>query len=214
MADIQFNKIKVSVIGAGGLGREVDSWISGDRFTNLETAGFWDDNLEALKLYNFEKKIHGRLDSDKISGAVVLGIMDCQFKQKIFERLEKNQAIEILSYFHQSVIIGQRTSIGNGVILFPNVIVSCDVTIGKGSFLNLGTQIGHDVTIGNYVSIMPNVDLGGGVVIGDNVFIGTGATILPGVKIAPNTRIGAGSVVVKTIKKEGTYFGNPAKNIF
>lgn len=214
MEDIQFNKRSVSVIGAGGLGREVDSWISGDHLTDLETTGFWDDNLEALKQYNIEKKIHGKLDSEKITGAVILGIMDCGFKQKIFEKLEENPAIEILSYIHQSVIIGQRTTIANGVVLFPNVIVSCDVNIGKGTFLNLGTQIGHDVTIGNYVSIMPNVDLGGGVVIGDNVFIGTGATILPGVKVAPNTRIGAGSVVVKTIKKQGTYFGNPAKNIF
>lgn len=214
MEDIQFNKRKVSIIGAGGLAREVDSWISVDRLTNLETIGFWDDNLEALDKYKIDKKIYGRLDSEEISGTIIIGIMDCGFKQKIFEKLEGKPTIEISSYIHESVIIGKRTNLGKGVVIFPNVVVSCDVSIGKGCFINLGTQIGHDVTIGNYVSIMPNVDLGGGVVLGDNVFIGTGATILPGVKIASNTRIGAGSVVVKTIKKEGTYFGNPAKNIF
>lgn len=214
MEDIQFNKRTATIIGAGGLGREVDSWISRDHTTDLETIGFWDDNLEALQNYRLDKKVYGKLDANEISGTVLIGIMDCSFKQKIFEKLDEKSNVNISSYIHESVIIGLRTSIGKGVVLFPNVIVSCDVIIGKGSFLNLGTQIGHDVTIGDYVSIMPNVDLGGGVVVGNNVFIGTGATILPGVKIPSYTRIGAGSVVVKTIKKEGTYFGNPAKNIF
>lgn len=214
MEDTQYNKIPVAVIGAGGLAREIDSWITIDCSTRLEVTGFWDDNLDALQNHSIKKAIYGKLDFEEISGAILIGIMDCKFKQRIYEQLESNSKITISSYTHESVILGLRSDIGSGVVLFPNVVVSCDVKIGKGSFLNLGTQVGHDVTIGNYVSIMPNVDLGGGVIVGNNVFIGTGATILPGVKIAPNTRIGAGSVVVKSIKKEGTYFGNPAKNIF
>lgn len=214
MADIQYNKIQVSVIGAGGLGREIDSWIAKDSSTDFEVTGFWDDNLDALRKYTIEKEVYGVIDASVIYGTVILGIMNCSFKQKIFYQLNNNPLINICAYIHESVSIGLRTIVGEGVVLFPNVIVSCDVEIGKGSFLNLGTQVGHDVVIGNFASIMPNVDLGGGVVLGDNVFIGTGATILPGVKIASNTRIGAGSVVLKSIKKEGTYFGNPAKNIF
>lgn len=214
MEDIQYNNTRVTVIGAGGLAREIDSWISGDCTTDFDVTGFWDDNLIALDNYIIEKKVLGNLNDERLAGLVLIGVMDCTFKEAIYKKLESNNLVTISSYLHESVLVGLRTHIGKGVILFPNVIVSCDVKIGNGSFINLGTQIGHDVIIGDYVSIMPNVDLGGGVVIGNNVFIGTGATILPGVKIAPNSRIGAGSVVIKSIKKEGTYFGNPAKNIF
>jgi sugar O-acyltransferase (sialic acid O-acetyltransferase NeuD family) len=214
MEDIRYNKTIVTIIGAGGLAREVDSWITGDSTTCYDVKGFWDDNPNALDYYEIEKIVLGNLDNERIAGLVLIGIMDCKFKQIVFEKLELNSELTIASYIHESVMVGLRSQIGKGVILFPKVIVSCDVYIGKGSFVNLGTQIGHDVIIGDYVSIMPNVDLGGGVVIGNNVFIGTGATILPGVKIPSNSRIGAGSVVIKSIKKEGTYFGNPAKNIF
>lgn len=214
MEDIQFNKVNVGVVGAGGLGREIDSWICGDKDSNLSVICFWDDNLGALDNYSIDKKVLGNLDSTSISGDLLLGIMDCDFKQKIFERFVTNPNISIISYVHSSVAIGKRSRLGKGVVVFPNVIISCDVSVGDATFLNLGTQVGHDVRIGNYVSVMPNVDIGGGVVIGDNVFIGSGATILPGIKIVANTRIGAGSVVIKSIKKEGTYFGNPAKKIF
>lgn len=214
MADILSNKQKVTILGAGGLAREVDSWVSNDSKTSLEVVGFWDDNVKALDSYATQKKVLGNIDFSNIKGEVLIGIMDCNFKSQIINKLESVSNVSVLSYIHESVIIGDRTSLGDGVVLFPNVIVSCDVIIGKGTFLNLGTQIGHDVKIDENVSVMPSVNLGGGVEIGANVFIGTGSVILPGVKIPSNTRIGAGSVVVKSIKKAGTYFGNPAKKIF
>lgn len=214
MGDIQYNKVEATIIGAGGLAREIDSWIEKDNKTNFKITGFWDDNKSALDNYTISKKVLGDLNDSQISGSVLIGIMDSNFKGIIFERLKSLPSVSIATFFHESVIVGLRTTFGEGVILFPNVIVSCDVQIGKGCFINLGSQIGHDVKIGDFASIMPNVDLGGGVELGNNVFIGTGATILPGVKIASNTRIGAGSVVLKSIKKDGTYFGNPAKKIF
>jgi len=213
MEDTQFNKKDVSIIGAGGLARELLSWINNDKRAQMEVNGFWDDNLEALRPYDMTHRVLGNISAVR-SGNVLIGIMSPQVKAKILESFIGNASINVLSYYHSSVIVGERTHIGKGVVLFPNVIISCDVIIGDGTFINLGSQIGHDVKVGNNVSIMPNVDIGGGCVIGDNVFIGSGATILPGVKIEKNTRVGAGAVILKTIKKEGTYFGNPAKKIF
>src|SRR5690606_25390480 len=141
-----------------------------------EVVGFWDDNLAALNNYNIDLKVLGKI-SEFQSGNIHFGIMDTQIKKLLFEKFSENTKINICQYQHSSVILGDRVTLDQGVILFPNVIVSCDVTIGEGSFINLGSQIGHDAKIGNYVSIMPNVDLGGGSIIEDNVFIGTGSTI-------------------------------------
>lgn len=213
MADIQYNKFETNIIGAGGLAREIVSWMRLDPNNNFNILGFWDDNLEALNNYQMDLKVMGEISKFK-QGNLHFGIMNTNVKEKLFDQFSNNSSINICQYTHSSVIIGERSTLGKGVILFPNVIISCDTQIGDGSFINLGSQIGHDVSIGKYVSIMPNVDLGGGCVIEDNVFIGTGTIILPGIKVAKNTRIGAGSVVLKSIKKEGTYFGNPAKKIF
>lgn len=201
---------KVKIIGAGGLGREIASWIETSR-DDIEVVGFLDDADDRLEGFDQNLPWLGKLAAVNPKDLVLMGIMDCKFKELFFE---KNPDLTYVSYFHQSSVIGQRTSFGKGLMIMPNSCVSCDVKIGDLVFINLGTQIGHDVVIGDFCSIMANVDLGGGVVLGNNVFIGSGATILPGVNIPDHTRIGAGCVVLKSIKKAGTYFGNPAKLIY
>ncbi|MBW7676632.1 NeuD/PglB/VioB family sugar acetyltransferase [Chryseobacterium chendengshani] len=215
MEDIQFNKKGFYLLGAGGLSRELESWIVDSEFSQqYKLEGFIDDNLDALNGIKSDFEVLDSFSGSKWKGQnVLIGIASCETKSEIFDILVKGKC-EILSFNHKFSIIGNNTDIGIGFILCPFAAVSCNVTIGKGVMVNLGTQIGHDVTIGDFTSIMANVDIGGGAVIGNSVFIGSNATILPGVKIPDGTRIGAGSVVLRSIKKAGTYFGNPAKAIF
>lgn len=209
--------MKNLIIGAGGLAREILSWIgNSDKYENLIIDGFLDDNLQALKAYDLNLSLLGPISSCSNFSSThhfLMGVMDCSFKESFFLK-HKGVNLKFSSFFHQSCLVGDRSVFGEGTIVTPNATISCDVTIGNLVFINNGSQIGHDVKIGDYCSIMANVDLGGGVELGNNVFIGSGSTILPGVKIAPNTRIGAGAVVLKSIKTPGTYFGNPAKKVF
>lgn len=216
MEDTQFNKIETVIMGASGLARELESWISlSVDSQKYNVVGFLDDNLDALSKYNISIPILGPIDLRGFNKArhILIAIADCLIKQNIFNSAIQND-IKVSSFYHETSRVGARTKLGVGVMLFPYAIVSCDTVFGDGVFINNGSQIGHDVIIGDFCSIMANVDIGGGTVIGKNVFIGSNAVILPGVKIPDNTRIGAGSVVLKSIKQEGTYFGNPAKKIF
>lgn len=216
MEDTQFNKSEIIIICAGRLAREIVSWHNSSK-TNLETKiiGFLSDELNVLDNYDIDLKILGRIDFDVIkkNQSVIFAISDVEAKKSFLERAALSN-VQVASYIHESCYIGERTTFGKGLIMFPYAIVSCDIKIGDLVFINNGSQIGHDVIIGDYTSIMANVDIGGGAIIGNNVFIGSNAVILPGVKIPDNTRIGAGSVVLKSIKQVGTYFGNPAKKIF
>jgi sugar O-acyltransferase (sialic acid O-acetyltransferase NeuD family) len=214
MEDIQFNKKKTIIVGASGFGREIVSWInfSDKNKKKYDIVGFLDDDLSKSEyLPNFI----GKIELEKISKnhQLLIGISDCHFKEKIFESAKINQ-IQIETYIHDTSLIGARTILGIGAIIFPYTVISCDVNIGNLVFINNGSQIGHDTSIGDYSSIMANVDIGGGAFIGKNVFIGSNAVILPGVKVPDNCIIGAGSVVIRSIKKTGSYFGNPAKKIF
>jgi len=217
MEDTQYNKKEYVILGAGGLGRELESWTSQTLKFNDEykLQGFIDDNLNALDDLQNNYKVLGRFQEDVILKYhnILLGIADPIAKSVIHNKILADGA-EIISFIHESAIIGKNSELGPGHILCPFSLISCNVRIGKSVFLNLGSHIGHDAVIGDFSSIMANVDIGGGAIIGDNVFIGSNATILPGIKIAANSRIGAGSVVLRNIKKSGTYFGNPAKMIY
>lgn len=216
MEDIQYNK-KLVIVGAGGFGREIESWISNSNLNDkYDIVGYLDDNLNKLDDYKTDLKIINNISLQSLTevGNIVIAISDSNVKKKIFELQKENKSFNILSFFHSTTTLGKYSTIDIGCVATINTIISCNCLIGKGVFINSGSQIGHDVKIGDYCSLMANVDIGGGAIIGDNVFIGTGAVILPGVKICSNVRIGAGSVVLRNIKKEGTYFGNPVKKIF
>lgn len=213
MEDTQYNK-RIIIIGAGGMARELESWANIPK-SEISILGFLDDNLSALDAYDLNTSLLGKIDLSNINQdqSILFGIMNSDIKRDLFLKAKENQ-ISINHFLHSTVLVGDRTTFGIGLIAFPNAIISCDVTIGDLVFINCGTQIGHDVKIGSYTSIMANVDIGGDAEIGENVFIGSNAVILPGVKIPDNTRIGAGAVVMRKIKEPGTYFGNPAKKIF
>ncbi|MGK4567223.1 NeuD/PglB/VioB family sugar acetyltransferase [Flavobacterium sp. 3HN19-14] len=216
MVDTPFNKKDLYMIGAGGLSRELESWMQKSNLSSeYALKGYLDDDAEALKGIKNDFNIIGRFfnDGDWKGKNLLLAIASPEIKQKALDLIRQNDTV-LLSMVHEFSVIGNNSHLGIGYVLCPFVVVSCNVTLGDCVTVNSGSQIGHDVIVGNFTSIMANVDIGGGAVIGNNVFIGSNAVVLPGVKIPDNTRIGAGAVVLRTIKKPGTYFGNPANKIF
>lgn len=215
MEGIQYSKESI-IIGAGGFGRELLSFINHSRkfkgnVPNI--VGFVDDNRTALDPFNLDLKVIDSLSNNDLNRyeSILLAINSSEVKRTIFSNTEPSK---IQGFAHHTCIFGDRAKIDQSVVLFSNVLISCDTEVSKGVFINCGSQIGHDVFIDEFTNIMANVDLGGNCRIGKNVLIGTGSTIYPGVKIADNTIIGAGSVVFRNIKESGTYVGNPAKKIF
>jgi len=217
MEATQFNNKKdVVILGAGSLGREILSWIELSKSApDVNVTGFLDDEKEDLLDYAIDIPVLGKVELDNLkkTPSLIIGIINSEFKEKLFAAAS-DQGITAVTYLHQTVLVGSRTKYGEGLVMLPNSLISCDVTLGNYVFINNGSQIGHDVTVGDFTSIMAGVDVGGGAQIGKNVFIGSKAVILPGVKIPDNTRIGAGTVVIRSIKQPGSYFGNPAKKIF
>jgi sugar O-acyltransferase (sialic acid O-acetyltransferase NeuD family) len=208
-------KKSLYLIGAGDLGREIESWLEllPNFHHNWVIKGYLDQNPNALKNYPSEYKVLGdplNFEFNK-EDFIAICLTNPADKQHIIEEIKGK--VNFFSYIAPNTIMGKYVNLGTGVIVCPNSCISTNVTLEDFVFINAGTQIGHDCKLGAYSSLMAHVDLGGKVQIGQKVFMGTKSNIIPGVKVTDNVTIGTGSIVVHDIKTSGTYFGNPAKRL-
>lgn len=208
----------IIIFGAGGLGRELRSWIAntpGYRFV-----GFVDDNLP----------VHSKVDDANVLGGlsslagvvaghpglnVVIAIGDPRIRMQVGSALSAIEGIKFPVMIHPRAVLDDslRIKIGAGTIITAGCVLTTGITIGRHVLINLTTTIGHDTVINDYTSIMPGVNLSGSVTLEQAVFLGAGACVLNGIRIGANTRVGAGSVVLKDLPANCTAVGVPAKAI-
>ena len=204
------------IIGAGGLGREVEWMINrinsvGER-KQWNLLGYADDTMEIntkvgkskvccniQELENIDKKIN-----------VVIAIGNSQARKNIYEELKKNSNIKYPNIIDPNAILGD-VELGIGNIICAGVIATVNIKLGNFILINLSCTIGHDDILGNFTTINPSVNISGNVETGECIEIGTGTQIIQKKKICSNVIIGAGAVIVKDIVEEGTYIGVPAQ---
>jgi len=208
-------KRRLYLVGAGGLGREMEFWINliSQDERDYEICGFIDDNPCALLNNPSDFTVVGdTFHFDYSDGDLAaLCITNSVLKEEVYNRL-KNK-VEIFTFISPLARVSKFSKIGKGAIITPNCLITTNVTIGECVLINIGSQVGHDCTIGDFSSVMTNVDIGGCCKIGSHVFFGSNSTLIPEKKINNNISIGAGSIVINNLSKPGTYFGNPAKQI-
>jgi sugar O-acyltransferase (sialic acid O-acetyltransferase NeuD family) len=207
------NDKKIIIVGAGGLGREIFSWLNDAGKSDL-ILGFINDIPDSLNRYDYTVKIIGDIQNHMpIPEAIyVLAIMTPSVKAKV-STLLKDKGCEFMTFIHPTAILGNNVELGEGVVITPGCILTCDIEMGDFVFLNTQTTLGHDVKVGSYTSINGKVEISGFVEIGESVTIGSRVVVLPKKKIASGVMVGAGSVVVGNINQPITVFGNPAKRI-
>ena len=76
-------------------------------------------------------------------------------------RLKLSQKVRTLGGHLCSVISKQAfigkygNTIGNGVCILPQAIITSDVFVGEGTLVNIGAAIHHDAKIGHYCEVSP-----------------------------------------------------------
>lgn len=208
----------IAIFGAGGFGREVKTIIDEINKVTPETynfIGFFDDGFEKGTLVNNHTILGGINDIKNYNNqiAIVVCIADPKIKEKIISKID-NQNVEFPSIIHpRASISNDFVAIGKGCIICESTIITCNINIKDFVILNLMCTVGHDTTIENFCSFMPSVNISGEVLIEKSVYIGTGAKIINLLTIGENTIIGAGAVVSKSLPKNCTAVGIPAKPI-
>lgn len=202
------------IIGAGKFGREVFAWAQQTNAHNRDwrIKGFLDDRVEIISKFKYSVPIIATPGSyePKKDDLFVCAIGDPIEKCKYHKMLVSKSA-NFVNIIHNSVIIGENVQLANGIVICPNVVVSCDASLDDFVSLNIGVCVGHDVVIGKYCQINPGASIGGGAILRNGVSVGSNATILPSAVIGENAVVGASSVVLKYVPPKQTVFGVPAR---
>lgn len=205
-------KQRLLIYGAGGLGREVLSFVAGS--DQWEVVGFIDDGPSKKSIIKGIKVIGGMetVNALKEPVSIALAIGDPVLKTAIRSGLT-NPYINFPVLKHPSALLQDPESvqIGEGSILTAGVIVTTDVTIGKCVLINLNTTVGHNTFIGDYTSIMPGANIAGNVRIGECVLVGSGANIINNVSLGDHCKVGMGAAVIQDVLARVTVVGVPAK---
>lgn len=206
---------RIVIIGAGGFGREMLSWLKefeeSDRY---ELIGFLDKDRRALDNYNIDYPILSDPETyePKANELFVCAVGNPKVKLLLCRDL-KSRGGEFLKFIHPTAVVGSEASIGEGTVLCPGAVVTSNAVIGSFVTLNVHASIGHDAVIGDGCTLSGHCDVTGFASLGEGVFMGTHAAVLPKAVVGDYAVVGAGSIVLKKVRPNATVFGVPAKQI-
>lgn len=204
---------RFSIIGGGGFGHEVISYIRELYYDmNLEIR-VWDKNPDINLIDIPELHFGGSLDNISVhpSEEVLICIGDCKIRSKISDFLN-SRGINLGKFIHPAAVISSFSQIESGCIIFPFSCISTDACIGFNTVINSHVAVGHHATIGPNSVISPHCLVSGGAKLGSETFLGAASTITPGKSIGSSSKIAAGSVVYRNAGSGAFLSGNPARN--
>lgn len=214
---------KVIIIGAGGHGSELYSYIKDLTKCGKKVSliGFIDE--QKLKGANNDLKILGDFGDlgeflqnyRKSNFFYITATGDNQLRQRFVKKIEQLNVGNLLPWTvrHPSALVGDKVEIGEGSCLAPRSIITTRTKIGRHCILNVNASVSHDCVVGDFVNINPAAVVCGNVKIGNGCYIGAQATIINKISIGEGAVIGAGAVVTDDIPKNVTAVGVPAKVI-
>lgn len=205
----------IVIVGAGGLGREVEWLINriNKQEKKFNILGFLDDNKDA-DLKSSKLKVISNIDGisdleDNVN--IVVAIANAKVRKAIVEKINSIKKVKFPNIIDPSAVVDENMIIGEGNIICVSAILTVDIEMNNFNIINANCTIGHDAKLCNYVTLYPNVNVSGNVLVNDCVEIGTGTQIIQGKTIGRNSIIGAGSVVIRDIESDVTAVGVPTR---
>ncbi len=106
----------------------------------------------------------------------------------------KSKGYKIFTYVSKDAKVYTQ-SIGEGTIIYPNVVLSPNTIIGICNFFEVSVTIAHNTIIGNFNFFAPNATVSGNTNIGNNCFFGISSIVFNNLKISDYTLVGAGAIL-------------------
>lgn len=203
------------IVGAGGFGREVLSWVLAMANPEWNIVGFLDSNTSALDGKNMPLGVVGdpatwEPQSDEV---FLCGIGDSGTRLRVCGELRERGA-RFVSVVHPTVTLGLNASIGDGCVVAPHAVISVNATLDDFVLVNIAASVGHDTVVGAGATISSHCDLMGYARLGRGAFMGSHSCVLPSIIVGEFATVGAGSAVVRKVAARTTVMGVPAQLLF
>lgn len=205
------------IIGAGGFGREVLEWALAMPAAgrDWQVAGFLDDYADALKGHDLPVSMVGTPGEHAVrSNHLFICALGDPRQRVAYATSMRQRGGQFINIIHPTVSIGRNCRIGQGCILCPHVVVTCNVTLEDFVVVNCCSVVGHDAVVGEGATLSPHCTVAGRVRLGGGVFLGSHASILPKAVVEDFAVVGAGSVVLRRAAAHTTVMGVPAKQLY
>lgn len=209
----------IAIYGAGGFGREMAGYLQRVNKHQLEwnIVGYFDDGLAKGVRTQYGMILGGIEDLNNwpTDLAIVFSIGTPNIIKSIVEKIT-NPLVFFPNIIDPSVCFLDYSSVkmGQGNVIGPNSLISCNVELGDFNLMNVFDQVGHETIIGNYNILMPTVNISGGIKMGDCNLFGVKSTVLQYLHIGNNVILGSGSVLMKDAQDDTTFIGIPARPFF
>ena len=204
---------RLLIVGAGHFGREVLVWASQSPALGKawSLAGFLDDNPRALDGYETGQPLLGPISGHQPAPdeVFICAIGKPSTKRKVTGLLKGRGAV-FITLVHPSVIIGRNVALGEGCVICPNCVLTCDIVLGEQVMLNIATTVGHDARIGSWSTLSGHCDITGFAQLGEEVFLGSRASVLPKVRVGDRAVVGAGAVALTNVPADTTLATRPS----
>ena len=178
---------RLLILGAGGHGRAVADLATECGWT---IAGFT-DRSPGPGVLGEDGDVAALVRGGKIDGVVVgVGNTALERRAELFAMLTSLR-VATPNLIHPRATVSRTCTIGEGVAIFPSVVLGAAVEVGDNVVLYSGVIAEHDCRIAAHAYLSPGVILAGNVRVGAGAFIGMGAAVPPGSTVPEGARVRA-----------------------
>ncbi|MFO0865272.1 MAG: acetyltransferase [Gemmataceae bacterium] len=214
MRDAGPQEERIILVGAGGFGREVLSYVRDaiKALPQLRVKGFLDDNADALNAFRCDYSVLGSIEGYSVqpSDRFVMTIGDPSTRAKFIQRLQARGA-RFISIIHPSAYIAPTATLGPGSIVAPFASIGNEAKVGNHVVLTWYASLAHDSVAKDFAVLSPYSTANGGATLEEGAFLGTHAVVNPLIRVGAWSKVASGSVVYRHVPPHCLAMGNPAK---
>lgn len=209
-------KKRIVILGTGSNSLELAEIVQHPEFSSLEIVGFLDDGHKAGTTIHGLPILGGLDEASRLDGVFFvngIGSPGNHARRDTFIAATGIRDERFLTIIHPTASISPRATIGNGVILFQNVVIGTGAVLGNHVLALPQTTVSHDTRVGDHTCLATGVILSGNTRIGDRCYMGAGSIVRENTAVGDESLIGAGAVVIHDIAPQTVAAGNPARSI-
>lgn len=209
--------MKLAIYGTGGSGREVQEIANeiNENERRWDEIVFIDDFTEERSLYgsrilSFERAKE-EFDRDGVQFLVAVG--EPASREFLYSRVTEAE-YELATIIHPAAFVAASASIGKGVFVKMQSIVSSGAVLEDNVFIQADVIVGHDVRVGRHSQISAFSHIAGHAELGQRTYLGVRSSVREECVMGDDVVVAMGGVVMEK-KVPGNVFaiGNPAKYV-